>query len=175
VEKSDSQFINVFSLVIGLLVAAALGLLLLARQVAANTQNRAVYADPAYVNSVLQRVAPVGQEAVAGQDNSALALQAPAGAAPAAAGPAPTLPKDGKAVFEAVCSVCHGTGLAGAPKAGDKSAWGPRIAEGKATLYQHALNGFNGKSGVMPPKGGRTDLPDDLIKQGVDYMVTLAQ
>ena len=65
--------------------------------------------------------------------------------------------------------------LAGAPKAGDKSAWGPRIAEGKATLYQHALNGYSGKTGVMPAKGGRTDLPDDLIKQGVDYMVSLAQ
>ena len=85
------------------------------------------------------------------------------------------MPKDGKALFESVCSVCHGPGLAGAPKAGDKAAWGPRIAEGKATLYQHALNGYNGKTGVMPAKGGRTDLPDDLIKQGVDYMVSLAQ
>ena len=64
---------------------------------------------------------------------------------------------------------------AGAPKAGDKAAWGPRIAEGKATLYQHALNGYTGKTGIMPAKGGRTDLPDDLIKQGVDYMVSLAQ
>ena len=42
------------------------------------------------------------------------------------------------------------------------------------TLYQHALAGYNGKSGAMPAKGGRADLPDDLIKQGVDYMVSLA-
>ena len=67
-----------------------------------------------------------------------------------------------------MCSACHGTGIAGAPKAGDKSAWAPRIAEGKPTLYQHALNGYNGKTGIMPAKGGRIDLPDDLIKQGVD-------
>ena len=170
--KNDSKFVNVFSLVIGLLVAIALGLLFLARSVAARTEGREVYDDPAYIDSVLQRVEPVGQEAVAGQDNSALAIKAPAGAA---ASTALAVPKDGKSLFEAVCSVCHGAGIAGAPKAGDKAAWGPRIAEGKATLYQHALQGYTGKTGAMPAKGGRTDLPDDLIKQGVDYMVSLAQ
>ncbi len=170
--KNDSQFVNVFSLVIGTLVAIAILLLILAREVAARTQGQAVYSDPGYVASVLQRVQPVGQEAVAGQDNSAMAIQAPAGAGPAVT---QAVPKDGKALFQAVCSVCHGAGIAGAPKAGDKAAWAPRIAEGKATLYQHALNGYNGKTGAMPAKGGRTDLPDDLIKQGVDYMVSLAQ
>lgn len=170
--KNDSQFVNVFSLVIGLLVAVALALLFLARSVAARTELHDVYVDPAYVDSVLERVAPVGKEAVAGQDNSALAIQAPAGAA---ANAALAVPKDGKALFEAVCSACHGAGIAGAPKAGDKAAWAPRLAQGKAVLYQHALQGFNGKSGAMPAKGGRTDLPDSLIKQGVDYMVSLAQ
>jgi cytochrome c5 len=172
VSKNDSQFVNVFSLVIGVLVAVAIVLLVLAREVAARTEGKAVYDDPAYVASVLQRVEPVGQEAVAGQDNSALAIKAPAGAGPAVA---LSVPKDGKALFTDVCSVCHGAGIAGAPKAGDKAAWGPRIAEGKATLYQHAIGGYNGKTGAMPAKGGRTDLPDDLIKQGVDYMVSLAQ
>ena len=85
------------------------------------------------------------------------------------------VPKSGKELFETVCTSCHGTGLAGAPKAGDKAAWTARIAEGKPALYQHALNGFSGKGGVMPAKGGRTDLPDDLVKQGVDYLVSLAQ
>ena len=45
----------------------------------------------------------------------------------------------------------------------------------KPTLYQHALGGYQGKTGVMPAKGGRTDLPDDIVKQGVDYLVSLAQ
>jgi cytochrome c5 len=172
VNKNDTKFVNVFSLVIGVLVAVAIVLLFLARSVAARTQGKAVYDDPAYVASVLQRVEPVGQEAVAGQDNSALAIKAPAGAGAAVA---MSVPKDGKALFEAVCSVCHAAGIAGAPKAGDKAAWGPRIAEGKSTLYQHAIGGYTGKTGAMPAKGGRTDLPDDLIKQGVDYMVSLAQ
>ncbi len=170
--KQDSQFITVFSLVIGILVAITILLFALARAVASRTQEVDVYKDPIYLASLQRNAGPMAQEAVAGQDNSAMAIKAPAGAA---AAPAAAVPKNGAELFEAVCKTCHGTGLAGAPKAGDKSAWGPRLAEGKATLYQHALNGFSGKSGVMPAKGGRTDLPDDLIKQGVDYMVSLAQ
>jgi len=81
----------------------------------------------------------------------------------------------GKQIFSGTCFACHGTGAAGAPKAGDKSAWGPRIAKGKATLYQHALHGFQGKSGVMPAKGGNTGLSDADVKSAVDYMVSLAK
>ena len=170
--KHDSQFINHFSLVLGVLVTIAVLLIALARSVAARTQAVEVYKDPAYVASVETHTAPFVREAVAGQDNSAMAIKAPAGAGPAVA---LAVPKTGKELFESVCTSCHGAGIAGAPKAGDKAAWAPRIAEGKATLYQHALGGFTGKAGVMPPKGGRTDLPDDLIKQGVDYMVSMAQ
>lgn len=170
--KQDSQFINVFSLVIGILVAIAIVLFALARSVAARTQEVQVYEDPKYVASVETNVAPFPREAIAGQDNSALKIQAPAGAG---VNIALAVPKNGKDLFEAVCKTCHGTGLAGAPKAGDKSAWAARLAEGKPTLYQHALNGYTGKTGVMPAKGGRTDLPDDLIKQGVDYITSLAQ
>jgi cytochrome c5 len=172
VSKQDSQFITMFSVVIGILVTITVLLLALARVVAGRTQVVDVYKDPMYLASLQKNIQPMTREAVAGQDNSAMAIKAPAGAGPAAAA---ALPKNGAELFQAVCTTCHGTGLAGAPKAGDKAAWGPRIAEGKATLYQHALNGYNGKTGIMPAKGGRTDLPDDLIKQGVDYMVSLAQ
>lgn len=170
--KQDSQFITVFSIVIGTLVTITILLFALARAVADRTQVVDVYKDPIYLASLQHNTAPLTQEAVAGQDNSAMAIKAPVTAGPAIA---MAVPKNGTDLFETVCKTCHGTGLAGAPKAGDKSAWGPRIAEGKATLYQHALNGYSGKTGVMPAKGGRTDLPDDLIKQGVDYMVSLAQ
>jgi len=172
VSKQDSQFITVFSIVIGTLVTITILLFALARAVAGRTQVVDVYKDPIYLASMQRNTAPLTKEAVAGADNSAMAIKAPAGAGPAVA---MAVPKDGHDLFDSVCKTCHGTGLAGAPKAGDKSAWGPRIAEGKATLYQHALNGFTGKTGIMPAKGGRTDLPDDLIKQGVDYMVSLAQ
>ena len=98
---------------------------------------------------------------------------ATASAAPAAAGGNDIA--HGKQIFSGTCFACHGTGAAGAPKAGDKSAWGPRIAKGKATLYQHALHGFTGKKGMMPAKGGNTGLSDADVKSAVDYMVSLAK
>ena len=78
-------------------------------------------------------------------------------------------PRDGKAVYSAVCQTCHATGLLGSPKFGDAGAWGPRIAKGKDTLYTHAINGFN----AMPAKGG-ADIPDEEVQNAVDYMVSEA-
>src|SRR6185503_15159176 len=52
----------------------------------------------------------------------------------------------------------------------DKSLWSPRIAEGESTLVQHAINGYQGKSGVMPPKGGNPSLTDDEVHRAVVYM-----
>ena len=77
----------------------------------------------------------------------------------------------GKAVFHEVCFACHATGVAGAPKAGDKAAWAPHIAKGLPTLYKHAIHGFTGKAGTMPAKGGRTDLSDAEVKAAIEYMV----
>jgi cytochrome c5 len=173
--KQDTHFFNVFSLVIGMLVVVAVGLFALARIVAGQTQELQAINDPVYDYNVHERIRSPAQEAIAGRDNSALAIKPAQGSAAAgAAGSASAMPKNGTELFEQTCSACHGQGIGGAPKAGDKAAWAPRIAEGKATLYQHALDGFQGKSGVMPPKGGRTDVPDDLVKQAVDHMVQMA-
>jgi cytochrome c5 len=57
---------------------------------------------------------------------------------------------------------------------GDKAAWAPRIKQGNDTLYAHAIKGFQGKAGVMPPKGGST-APDSEVKAAVDYMVAAAK
>ena len=80
----------------------------------------------------------------------------------------------GKALFNTTCTACHGAGIAGAPKFGDKAAWAPRIAQGTNTLYQHAIKGFQGEFGMMPPKGGST-APDADVKAAVDYMVAAAK
>jgi cytochrome c5 len=173
VSKQDTHFFNVFSLVIGLLVAVAIGLFALARIVASHTQDQYVLTEADYAKNVATRIRPLTQEAIAGKDNTALAIKAE-GPATASAGAA-AMPKNGTELFEQTCSACHGQGIAGAPKAGDKAAWGPRIAKGKPTLYDHAIKGFQGSAGVMPPKGGRTDAPDDLVKQAVDHMVQMAQ
>ncbi|MHB1352464.1 MAG: c-type cytochrome [Thiobacillus sp.] len=97
---------------------------------------------------------------------------APAGApaAAAAASAAKPDPAKGKAVYEANCVACHGTGVAGAPKLGDKAAWSARLDQGFDTLYSHALNGIRG----MPAKGGNAALPEADLANAVAYLVTEA-
>lgn len=82
---------------------------------------------------------------------------------------------DGKKVYEGLCQACHATGAAGAPKAGDKGAWGPRIAQGKDTLFKHAIGGFTGKSGTMPAKGGNPALSDAEVKAAVEHIIGLSK
>ena len=74
-------------------------------------------------------------------------------------------------IFGNLCTGCHTSGAGGAPTL-DMAHWSARIAQGKDTLYKHALNGFTGKKGTMPPKGGNTSLPDEDVKAAVDYMVS---
>jgi len=85
---------------------------------------------------------------------------------------APVYAADGKAVFEKTCKLCHGSGVAGAPKAGDAAAWNERVAKGNETLYAHAINGFRGKA-FMPPKGGNKKLSDDEVRAAVDHMLKM--
>jgi cytochrome c5 len=63
---------------------------------------------------------------------------------------------------------CHGTGVAGAPKAGDKAAWAPRIKTGIDALLQSALKGKGG----MPPKGGNAALSDADVRAAIEFMVS---
>ncbi|HEY5810082.1 MAG TPA: c-type cytochrome [Povalibacter sp.] len=160
----DKKFFNTFMLVLGVLILIALGIYALARNVAVETQEVNVQSDPAMQAAVNDRIAPVAKVAVSGEDNSALAPAKPEEAAPAAELP-------GDQVYNSACVACHGAGVAGAPKYGDKAAWGPRIAQGADTLHKHALEGFQGQSGFMPPKGGRVDLADKSVMNAVDYMM----
>lgn len=100
--------------------------------------------------------------------------------APVAAAPAPaanTAADGGKGadIFKKTCAMCHQTGVAGAPKLGDKADWGPRIAQGADTLHKHAIEGFNGSKGAMPAKGGNPSLSDEDVKLAVDFIVSKAQ
>ena len=162
----DRTFFDTFLLVLGILVGVTIGLIILARIIAANTSvaNRAE--DPVYERQVEERIQPVARVAIAGQDNTALA---PPAAAPAVAAAA-AADLTGEQIYNQACVACHGAGVAGAPKFGDKAAWAPRIAQGMDTLHKHALQGYQGKAGYMPPKGGRTDLSDQSVMNGVDYI-----
>lgn len=115
--------------------------------------------------------APAAAEASAPAATEPAAAAAPA---PAPAAPATASADAGKKLFESTCQACHGSGVAGAPKFGDKAAWAPRLKQGKATLYEHAIKGFQGKTGMMPPKGGSTASDED-VKAAVDYMAAAAK
>jgi cytochrome c5 len=91
----------------------------------------------------------------------------PAPAAPVAVAAVAAKAKSGEEVYNLACVACHGAGIAGAPKTGDKTAWAPRIAQGAAILYEHSIKGFK----AMPAKGGQTALSDDEVKAAVDYQV----
>ena len=98
---------------------------------------------------------------------------APAAAEPVAAAaeaaPAPAV-NAGKALYEQTCAVCHGAGIAGAPKFGDKTAWAPFIATGMDTMVEKATKGV----GAMPPRGGSTASDEDF-KAAIQYMVDHAK
>ena len=167
--EQDAEFVRNFALVLVFLAAIGIVVYFLANKVNANHQ-----ATQHPANLVAERVAPVGQvntsgAAVAtGGDATKAAELAAAPAAATAAAPA----DKGKATYDAGCFACHAVGAGGAPKFGDAAAWADRIAQGKDTLYTHAINGFQGKAGMMPPKGGRPDLADDDVKAAVDYMIS---
>lgn len=97
--------------------------------------------------------------------------------APAAAAPAPTpaaaapAAGNGKKVYDSACVACHASGVAGAPKFGDKGAWAPRLATGLDALTGSAIKG----KGAMPPKGGNASIPDADIRAAVEYMAAAAK
>ncbi len=96
---------------------------------------------------------------------------APAAAIPAPAAPAPAATGPGKKVYDSACIACHASGVAGAPKLGDKAAWAPRLATGLDALTASAIKG----KGAMPPKGGNTSIPDADIRAAVEYMTAAAK
>jgi cytochrome c oxidase subunit 2 len=131
----------------------------------------------AYMPIVVEAKAPAEYAAWAKAEKAKMPKPAPAAevvaaaAAPQAGGAAPAKAADGKSTYDTVCTACHSTGAAGAPKFGDKAAWAPRLKAGKDALYASALKG----KGAMPPKGGNTALPDDAVKAAVDYMTAAAK
>jgi len=79
--------------------------------------------------------------------------------------------KIGKQIYKTHCKLCHANGVAGAPKIDDKATWGERLKPGMDGVYARAINGFTGKFGVMPAKGGAPDLTEAEVKAAVDYMI----
>jgi cytochrome c5 len=122
-------------------------------------------------NAIAARIKPVGEVnfVASGAPAAPPAASAPAAAAPAAAKPAAARSVD--QIYQSACAMCHGAGLMGAPKLGDKGAWQPRIAQGTNVLHENAIKGIR----AMPAKGGNSALPDAEVKAAVDFMVGKAR
>ncbi len=163
----DQNFFNLVMVVIGALIGVTVFLIFLARAIAGNSQLVWVKEDPAYAAEVDERIRPAGRVSLPGDEPVGGALAA---VLPEAAAAPVTAKLTGEQVYNAACFACHGAGVGGAPKLGDAAAWAPRRATGTATLNQHALQGFQGQAGYMPPKGGRVDLSDEEIIAAVTFM-----
>lgn len=162
-KEQDQLFFRNFSLIVGLLAAMMIIFIVLARIVGIDEEADAKRRAPA----IAEMTAPMGQVSVTGATE-----EKPAAAVEVAAAESGSAGGKGKEVYDGLCVSCHGSGIPGIPQFGDKAAWEARIAQGNDTLYQRAIQGFTGTSGMMmPPKGGGANLSDDDVKAAVDYIV----
>jgi cytochrome c5 len=140
-----------FVLILGALLAFTVIILIAANQIGAGKGDKQGE-DPMRAAAVAERIMPVGKVNVGGAADAAPAVAA--------------APRSGSEVYTAHCFACHGTGAAGAPKVGDKGAWGPRAAQGIDALLKSAINGKN----AMPPRGGST-ASDEELKGAIEHML----
>jgi cytochrome c5 len=80
------------------------------------------------------------------------------------------VPEGGEKIYQQACQMCHEAGVAGSPMTGDKGVWAARIDQGRDKLVKSAIEGI----GVMPPKGGQSQLSDDEVASAVDFMIQQA-
>lgn len=163
----DLVFLKHFSQVIAILVGITIALICLGLYINSQLEPEP---NPVAERATEQRIRPVG-DVYAGSTGAAAQAAAKAAAAAAAAGQVAydgTL--DGSVIYANLCGACHTAGAGGAPKL-EKGAWAARIAQGADTLHKHAIEGFTGSAGVMPPKGGNPSLTDEQVIATVDWMV----
>jgi len=163
----DQKFFDMYSLVIGILAAVALAILVLAMKMSDLTQGVYTRDGDEYQQQLADRLRPVGQVYLPGEEQES---SAPTVETPAEPEPVETA-MSGPQVYNSACLACHGAGIGGAPILGDAAQWAERISQGADTLKEHAVQGYTGSTGYMPPKGGRLDLADAEIDAAVDYMI----
>jgi cytochrome c5 len=169
VTDADRTFLKHFSQLIGFLVLVMFALILLAMHL---YSQHPPPINPSHVEEVQARIAPVGDVYAGDTGKAALAAAQEAAAKAAASQVAYGGTTDGKTIFGDLCQTCHTNAAIGAPLITDKAAWKDRLAEGEDVLVKHAIEGFTGKKGTMPPRGGNPSLNDAQVKATVEWMMS---
>jgi cytochrome c5 len=159
-EQTDSTFIRNISIVLAILILAAISIAFIARDVGFKEDQGN---NPASVTHTEDRIKPVA-DVYTGEDGAAAIQQAATTVAPEQSA-AFDGSLDGQMIYNNVCSACHSTGAVGAPIPGSE-AMAQRAAKGMDGLMQSTLNGLN----TMPARGGRSDLSDEQIQAVVEFM-----
>ena len=153
-------------------VALVVGIILLAQFAVSAYGSRSLEGTAAMAPEALaRRIGPVAKLQFEDAAPVAPAAAAPKVAAVAAGAPAKAGKNDGKATYDTACVACHATGVAGAPKFGDKAAWAARLKAGNDALYASVIKG----KGAMPAKGGNATLADADVKAAVDYLLAASK
>jgi len=168
VRNYDLEFLKRFSMVIALLAFITLCLILLAAWLHTRIPPEV---SPTAAKRTEQRIAPVGAVYAGSTGAAAQAAAQAAALAKAASQVAYGGTLDGKVIYDNLCTACHTNGVGLAPTL-DHAHWDARIAQGKETLYRHAIEGYTGPDGgIMPPKGGNPALSEEQIHATVDWML----
>ena len=161
-QMNDSTFSRLFIIMILAMSALAVILMVLATVAADGVNTRLdERSDAENSAAIAQRIAPVGTFSAESEAPQPLIAAA-------------AVPLTGEEAY-ASCAACHTAGIAGAPALGAADAWTARIAQGIDTLYDHAINGYQGEAGYMPAKGGDVSLSDEAVRAAVDYMLEQVQ
>ncbi|WP_263146019.1 c-type cytochrome [Pseudomonas alcaligenes] len=119
----------------------------------------AVSAQAATNDDIAERIKPVGEVCVMGEECKGIEAVA------ASAGGGARTPDD---IIAKHCGACHSAGVLGAPKIGDAAAWKERADHqgGLDGILAKAITGINS----MPPKGTCADCSDDELKATIKKM-----
>lgn len=164
----NQRFFDGFMLILGVFVGVLGGIVFMKAFSAGAGSER--FDDSDFIGATDERIRPIGRVALIGDPD--------VGVRPVVHTVADSVsaPMSGPQVYNENCYLCHAApGVGGAPVFGDAQAWAPRIAQGQEILTERVINGYQGELGVMPPKGGRTDLSDEEILEALAFMLAEVQ
>ena len=164
----NQRFYDGFMLILGIFVGVLAGIVFM--KAFSTGTGTAQFSDPGFIGATDDRIRPIGRVALIGDPD--------VGVRPVVHTVADSVsaPMSGPQIYNENCYLCHAApGVGGAPVFGDAQAWAPRIAQGQEILSERVINGYQGDLGVMPPKGGRTDLSDEEILEALAFMLDEVQ